>query len=100
MSSRITRHLEAANALLALSRSENTVDWQTTEYKNSSMRLRDRSKIDQPKPYRRIYSSRQIVQPATVATEPVVPAVLKPIVVSTRQLRDRSKLKTPNYHDM
>jgi hypothetical protein len=81
MSSHVTtQQLEAANALLLLSRSAKPL---VNRYY-----LRDRSKINQPKVPIQIYYpdySKKIVQPAP-----------KPVVASTRQLRDRIQLKQPD----
>ena len=96
MSSRVnTEQIEAANALLQLSRSDKQIV--------SKYYLRDRSKINQPKPTKQIYSTKPNAPPATlhhiiaaVATfDHLVVSQPKPIV-STRRLRDRSKLNEPD----
>lgn len=96
MSSHVTtRHMEAANALLQLARSDKQIV--------SRYYLRNRSKMNQPKPPSRIY--RDYSRNAAATLEDIITAVttfdnLIPTppktVVSARYLRDRHKINKPD----
>ena len=96
MSSHVTtRHMAAANALLQLARSDKPIV--------SRYYLRNRSKMNQPKPPGRIYRDYSRNTAATI--EDIIAAVatfdnLIPTppktVVSARYLRDRHKINKPD----
>lgn len=94
-SSVTTRHMEAANALLQLARSDKPIA--------SRYYLRNRSKLNQPNPP--IRSCRDYSKRAAATLEDIIAAVatfdhLIPTppktVVSARYLRDRHKINKPD----
>ena len=96
MSSHVTtRHMEAANALLQLARSDKPIA--------SRYYLRKRSKMNQPKPPRQI--DHDYSRNASATLEDIITAVARfdnlipsppKTAVSARYLRDRHKLNKPD----
>ena len=93
MSSHVTtRHMEAANALLQLARSDKPIA--------SRYYLRNRSKMNQPNPPKRDYSRNasatlEDIIAAVATFDNLIPSPPK-TVVSARYLRDRHKINKPD----